>query len=550
MGGAAKVAGETPLPRLALSPPGLRASTETARPSNMSDQVFQVVERYILGSPIAAGGMATVYLGRPVNLPRVVAIKQLRSEMARDQGFVRMFLDEAQLLCRIRHKNVTPPIDCFQHAGEFFIVMEYVHGQSLSQLLAGGVSPGLASKIMSDVLTGLDAAHDAVDCAGQPLGLVHRDVSPHNILVGTDGAARIVDFGIAKAAWRSHVTQHGQLKGKPGYMAPEQLALGNVDRRTDVYAAGIVLWELLAGRRLLGDQSLHQAPPVSSALKIIAPSLIVPGLPRALDDVVLSALSCDPNDRFADARSMAEALLDAAPPVRDLEVGAWVTARAQGELRRREELVIELENVRMSEVTELGGRDPSRSVAAPVPGAVSDAPPSGYAVGPNEPSATPNTALDGRRHRRVRKGYLLGAGLFVTLATLGGSYMASSRRPVSGTFAAEGSPPPPIDVPPWIDAEAAAPAPSVPPAWNSERPAAQPANRSPPLSLEAKGLPRRQDALSAAPSSTASRFGQPAGAGSGATSFPAAATGSAVPNFPGNDALPRAYDPLRDDRRR
>src|SRR5688572_8220353 len=151
----------------------------------MSDQVFQIVERYILGSPIAAGGMATVYLGRPATLPRVVAVKQLRPEMARDQTFVRMFLDEAQLLCRIRHKNVAPPIDCFQHAGEFFIVMEYVHGQSLSQLLAaGGLPPALASKIMSDVLTGLDAAHDAVDCAGQPLGLVHRDVSPHNILVG------------------------------------------------------------------------------------------------------------------------------------------------------------------------------------------------------------------------------------------------------------------------------------------------------------------------------------------------------------------------------
>jgi eukaryotic-like serine/threonine-protein kinase len=514
----------------------------------MSDQVFQVIERYILGSPIAAGGMATVYLGRPVNLPRVVAIKQLRPEMARDQGFVRMFHDEAQLLCRIRHKNVAPPIDCFQHGGEFFIVMEYVHGQSLSQLLAaGGAAPGLASKIMSDVLTGLDAAHDAVDCAGQPLGLVHRDVSPHNILVGTDGAARIVDFGIAKAAWRAHVTQHGQLKGKPGYMAPEQLALGNVDRRTDVYAAGIVLWELLAGRRLLGDQSLHQPAPASGARKIIAPGLIVPGLPRALDDVVLSALSCDPKDRFPDARSMAEALLDAAPPVRDFEVGAWVAARAQGELRRREELVIELENVRMSQVTEAGGRGLSRAVTAPVSGGLSDAPPSGYAMGQNERSATPSYEAEGRRHRRVRKDYVLGAGLVVALAMFGGSYMARSRRSVSS--GAEGLTPPPINARPHIAAPPAASAPSLPSLSNSEVSSAQPPNPHTAPSLEGKVLPRRQNALSAASSPTPSRFEHPAGAGSGAT-FPAGSSGSAVPHFSGNDALPRAYDPLRDDRRR
>jgi serine/threonine protein kinase len=517
----------------------------------MSDQVFQVVERYILGSPIAAGGMATVYLGRPVNLPRVVAIKQLRPEMARDQGFVRMFHDEAQLLCRIRHKNVAPPIDCFQYGGEFFIVMEYVHGQSLSQLLAGGgVAPGLASKIMSDVLTGLDAAHDAVDCAGQPLGLVHRDVSPHNILVGTDGAARIVDFGIAKAAWRAHVTQHGQLKGKPGYMAPEQLALGNVDRRTDVYAAGIVLWELLAGRRLLGDQSLYQPAPASGARKIIAPGAIIPGVSRALDDVVLSALSCDPSRRFSDARSMAEALLDAAPPVRDFEVSAWVAARAQGELRRREELVIELENVRMSQVTEPGGRSPARSVTAPTSGGVSDAPPSGFAMGQNEPSATPTHEADDRRHRRVRKDHLLAAGLIVVLATLGGSYMARSRRSVPATFAAEGlMPPPPIGVRPHVTAEAAASAPNPPSFSNSELSSAQSANPHIAPSLDAKVLPRRQNAPSAGSSPMPSRFGHPAGAGSRAT-FPAAPSGSAVPNFSGNDALPRAYDPLRDDRRR
>jgi len=515
----------------------------------MSDQVFQIVERYILGSPIAAGGMATVYLGRPVNLPRVVAIKQLRPEMARDQAFVRMFLDEAQLLCRIRHKNVAPPIDCFQRGGEFFIVMEYVHGQSLSQLVTdGGVPAGLASKIMSDVLTGLDAAHDAVDCGGQPLGLVHRDVSPHNILVGTDGAARIVDFGIAKAAWRAHVTEHGQLKGKPGYMAPEQLVSGRVDRRTDVYAAGIVLWELLVGRRLLGDQSIGQATLMSGAREIVAPSLIVPGLPRALDDVVLSALSCDPNDRFPDARSMAEALLDAAPPVRDCEVDAWVTARAHDELKRRGELVIELENVRLSEITDLPRRAPSRSVAVPVPAAISDAPPSGYAVGQNEQPATATNEVVRRYH--VGRGYMLGVALVVTLVMLGGSYLATSRHPVSGTLGAEGTAQRSVDARPRAGTEPATPAPSPPPPSSSEPPSVDLAKRPAAPVLEAKGGRRRQDGLPAAPWATTLRFGGSSAAGSAPTSLPVAPIGSALPNFPARDAAPRSYDPIHDDRRR
>jgi serine/threonine-protein kinase len=513
----------------------------------MSDQVFQIVGRYILGSPIAAGGMATVYLGRPVNLPRVVAIKQLRPEMAGDQAFVRMFLDEAQLLCRIRHKNVAPPIDCFQRGSEFFIVMEYVHGQALSQLVADDrVPPGLATKIMSDVLTGLDAAHDAVDCGGQPLGLVHRDVSPHNILVGTDGGARIVDFGIAKAAWRSHVTEHGQLKGKPGYMAPEQLISGHVDRRTDVYAAGIVLWELLVGRRLLGDQSMCQAALSSGARKIIAPSLIAPGVPRALDDVVLCALSCDPNDRFPDARSMAEALLDAAPPVRDCEVDAWVTARAHDELRSRGELVIELENVRVSEITDLPSRTPSRSVAVPVAAVISDAPPSGYAVGKNEPSASPTNEVE--VHRHVGRGYTLaGVGLLLVVLILVGSYVASSRHPVSATVAAEGPAPRTVDQRPPAGAEPATPGPSPPP--SSEPPSAGPAKHSTAPAFDSKGG-HRKDALPPAPWATLPRFGGSPAAGSAATSLPVTPLDSALPDFRGHDAAPPSYDPLHDDRRR
>jgi len=466
----------------------------------MSDQVFQVIERYILGSPIASGGMATVYLGRPTNLPRVVAVKQLRPEMAHDQTFVRMFLDEAQLLCRIRHKNVAPPIDCFHRAGEFFIVMEYVHGQSLSQLLKGErVTPGLAGKIMSDVLIGLDAAHDAVDCSGQPLGLVHRDVSPHNILVGTDGAARIVDFGIAKAAWRAHVTQHGQLKGKPGYMAPEQLRMGRVDRRTDVYAAGIVLWELLAGKRLLGDAPFHQVALVSEAREIPCPSAIARDVPRALDEVVLRALARDPDERFPDARSMAEALLDAAPHVRDFEVAAWVTARAHEELKQREELVFELENLRLSEAT----------------------------AGQFETPATLTNEVADRERRPVRMGYVVGAGAVVTIVAVGVALTVRSRHPLTDKREREVSALSTIDegARAAVDQEpptepAAAGAPISPLALSSATPSIDTAPHPAAPPFDSKGPRRKQEPVSA-PS-----------------------------NVPAREVLPRSYDPLRDDRRR
>jgi hypothetical protein len=209
--------------------------------------------------------------------------------------------------------------------------------------------------------------------------------------------------------------------------------------------------------------------------------------------VVLSALSCDPNDRFPDARSMAEALLDAAPPVRDCEVDAWVTARAHDELRRRGELVIELENVRLSEIADLPRRA-SRSVVIPGPAAISDAPPSGYAVGQNEPSATPTNEVEVHRHHVGRRYMILGAGLVVFAVMLGGSYLASSRHPVSGTWAAEGSAQRSIDARPRVGAELATPAPSPPPPSSSEPSSSGLAKRSSAPAFDAKGGRRGRDA--------------------------------------------------------
>src|ERR1700722_19538002 len=203
--------------------------------------------------------MATVHLGRllgHVGFARTVAIKRLHPKFAQDPDFVSMFLDEARLAARIRHPNVVPTIDVVATSGELFLVMEYVQGESLARLVRISrdkdtlISPNVVTTIMAAVLQGLHAAHEARDERGDPLGIVHRDVSPQNILVGTDGMARVLDFGVAKAAGRIQTTRDGQLKGKLGYMAPEQIQGREVDRRTDVYAAGVVLWEVLTRQRL------------------------------------------------------------------------------------------------------------------------------------------------------------------------------------------------------------------------------------------------------------------------------------------------------------
>jgi len=305
---------------------------------------FRVVERYVLGCPLASGGMATVHLGRALSLPRIVAIKQLKPELAADRSFIRMFADEVQLLARVRHKNVIAPIEYIELGSEFFIVMEYIEGCALSDLSPGTRLPlPIASKIIGDVLLGLHAAHDSVDPNGQPLGLIHRDVSPQNVLVGRDGDARVVDFGIAKAAWRAEFTEHGQLKGKPNYMAPEQLAFEHVDRRADLFSAGVLLWELLTGNRLFADGARACAVPNTSAPRVSPPGSLVPGVPAALDDFVLRCLARNPDARFPDAKSMAEALSAIVAPASSADLGHWLAQIACDELERRSQLVKEFE---------------------------------------------------------------------------------------------------------------------------------------------------------------------------------------------------------------
>lgn len=305
----------------------------------------QRVERYELLGELATGGMATVYLGRqrgPFGFSRTVAIKSMHPQYARDEGFRAMFLDEATLTAKIRHPNVVPTLDIVCAETKVLLVMEYVEGASLSTIFRlitrrGGSLPArIAVGILCDVLHGLHAAHELHDDDGRPLSVVHRDVSPQNIHVGVDGLARVLDFGVAKAATRRYVTQGGEVKGKLAYMSSEQLNGAQVDRRTDIYAAGVVLWEALTVRRLFDAASEGELVKNVLEGQIDPPSFFADEpLPEALDRVVLRALSRNPDDRFSTAEEMARALAEVMPPAPRSEVAALVKELAGPELESR-----------------------------------------------------------------------------------------------------------------------------------------------------------------------------------------------------------------------
>src|SRR6478752_977372 len=296
-----------------------------------------VLGRYALYGEIAHGGMATVHLGRllgPVGFSRTVAIKRLHAPYAKDPDFVSMFLDEARLAARIRHPNVVPTLDVVALEGELFLVLEYVQGESMARIIRtlrekGGVTPpAIAAAIMVGVLGGLHAAHEARSEHGEPLHLVHRDMSPQNIIVCVDGIARVLDFGIAKARGRVQTTKDGQLKGKLSYIAPEQLRHEEVDRRTDIYAAGVTLWEMLTGQRLHKSDSEWQTVHQILTGEVPSPSSLIATVPSALDAVVARALQKKPEDRFVTARDMAVALERSVRPARAREVGEFIELHA------------------------------------------------------------------------------------------------------------------------------------------------------------------------------------------------------------------------------
>jgi eukaryotic-like serine/threonine-protein kinase len=261
--------------------------------------------RYRVGSWIARGGMATVYLGTDTKLDRTVALKVAHAELAHDPDFVRRFTGEARSSARLSSPNVVAVYDQGSHAGLPYLVMEYVPGQTLRELMRsrGRLEPREALDIISGVLAGLAAAHEA--------GIVHRDVKPENVLLGVGNVIKVADFGLARAASQVSHTQTGMIIGTAAYLAPEQVTRSASDSRSDVYAAGVMLFEMLTGvQPHTGDTPLAVAHKHVSDV-VPAPSSMVPGLPQSLDSLVALATNRNPDLRPGDAGQFLQAISDA-----------------------------------------------------------------------------------------------------------------------------------------------------------------------------------------------------------------------------------------------
>jgi len=304
------------------------------------------VRDYEILAQLASGGMATLFLARrqgPAGFVRLVAIKVVHPSLAGDRAAVRMFVEEALLSSRIAHPNVVRVEELLEQNGTYFLVMEYVHGASLAQLERALVERGEripiahAVAIAMSVAAALHAAHELRGAAGEVLGVVHRDVTPHNVLLSRDGHVKLIDFGIAKVQGRAR-TKTGHLRGKVRYMSPEQAAAGAIDRRSDVYTLGIVLWEMLTMRRRF-DEADHLA--LLTAVQEPTPlpvRALATDVPEALDEIVTRALSRDPAARPASALELQRALARILPDA--LGVDAPEMARFVGSV-----LAAELESV-------------------------------------------------------------------------------------------------------------------------------------------------------------------------------------------------------------
>ncbi|MFO0737020.1 MAG: serine/threonine-protein kinase [Labilithrix sp.] len=468
-----------------------------------------VIGRYAIYDAIASGGMATVHLGRlvgPAGFSRTVAVKRLHPQLAQDREISQMLLEEARLAARIQHPNVVPTLDVVAAENEMLLVMEYIRGDSLSRLMRAAqaaqvrLPPNVAVAIMLNTLAGLQAAHEATDERGMPLGLVHRDVSPQNVMVGVDGVARVLDFGIAKAEGRLVTTREGEVKGKVMYMAREQLAGEHVTRAADIYAAGIILYEMLTGLRMFAGEN-----EVAAVTRIVANDLRVPSQSdpslAPFDMIIRRASALQPQDRYPNARDMARDLEMICAPASSTIVGEWVRRLASDRLDVRARLVAEIE------------RSTTRSRAAlaqieeqqPTSGVVATSRQAPSASIPVQTGPMPMVPRSAPPEERSGLGPVAAIVLIVSflLAGVGLTAIVLSRRAPKPTMTfSEPAPTPPAAEPPKTDEPAQPveePAPAAPAAPSSSAsssasptppPAPRPRTRprcEPPYTIDAKG---------------------------------------------------------------
>jgi serine/threonine-protein kinase len=311
------------------------------------------IGKYHLVAELARGGMGIVHLAAshgPGGFNKLLVVKELKPELSRDDAYVSMFLDEARLAARLTHPNIVQTIEVGSEGNRHYMVMEFLDGRSLHRVARrfrdqAGFPVGAHLRVLAEALLGLHYAHELHDFDGQPLGIVHRDVSPLNVFVTFDGQTKVLDFGIAKSADSSLETKTGVLKGRVAYMAPEQAWGQKADRRADVYSAGVMLWEAVAGRRLW--PGMNEVEILARLLKDSVPPLSVvrPGVPEDLEALCERALAKRPEDRYASAAELLEEL-EAHLATRDdvmtmREIGALVSSTFADERRRMNALIEE-----------------------------------------------------------------------------------------------------------------------------------------------------------------------------------------------------------------
>jgi serine/threonine-protein kinase len=423
----------------------------------------QRVDRYELMGEIASGGMATVYLARLTGMggfQRFVAMKRLHPHLASEKEFVEMFLDEARIAARIHHPNVVPILEVGASQVGYYLVMEYIEGDTLARLLARAASGGkrlpvsIALRVAIDMLSGLHAAHELRDDTNQPVNLVHRDVSPQNVLVGQDGIARITDFGVARAASRLTATRVGQLKGKIAYMAPEQAAGSEeLDRRADVFSAGIVIWEALAQKRLFKAE--NEAATLSRVITEPVPLLfqVAPQVSKEVSGVVMRSLDRDRDKRFPSCAAFADAL-EAAAALKDKVASPRELASYVNEVMGQE-IAQQRENVR----TWLAHSEPTGATPGELPpGTIPSSSVSAAAISLPGYLEGSHSGISGslsmvQQPKRSRVPLVLGSLLLIGLLGAGGFMLTRSARWVG---AASGTPPAEPSAAPAATASAAA----------------------------------------------------------------------------------------------
>ena len=331
--------GRPPVPSMHSIPPTFTALTED--PMRLG--------RYEIIGELAKGGMGTVFLCRytaGADFRRLCALKLVHESLASDPAVIDMLLDEARIASRIHHAKVVPIIDLGSHGDRPYVVMDYIEGCSLAQLCRRHKKvrpPRLVVPLIIDTLEGLHAAHTLVDDDDQPLRLVHRDVSPQNVLIGVDGIARVIDFGVAKAVARRTNTDDGRVKGKIHYMSPEQLLEEPLDARSDVFAAGVLFWNTLTGKKLFKGE--NDAVTIQRIMSMPIPKASSVGLrpPKAFDPIWTKALMRDPDKRFESAEEMAAAIRKVAAKHRLMaprtDIQKWVRGTFRKEFAARREAI-------------------------------------------------------------------------------------------------------------------------------------------------------------------------------------------------------------------